>query len=77
MIKPILNKMESNGKLISGYTWFLILNLLFNIPGQLLAQKTTSAAQSKVYDVVVYGATPSGISSAINAAREGAKVALI
>ena len=33
-------------------------------------------SNSKQYDVIIYGATPSGIAAAVNAAREGASVAL-
>lgn len=69
--------MRNNKNKAFSYALFLILNLLFYNPCELSAQKVTSEPGSKVYDVVVYGATPSGISSAVNAAREGAKVVII
>jgi S-formylglutathione hydrolase FrmB len=39
--------------------------------------RANSGAQTQAFDVVVYGGTPSGVISAIAAAREGARVALI
>ncbi|GAA4456254.1 hypothetical protein GCM10023189_25170 [Nibrella saemangeumensis] len=48
---------------------FLCLTALF-------AWSLTPAAAQQRFDVVIYGATPGGISSAIAAAREGASVAL-
>ena len=36
-----------------------------------------TAQPKENYDVVVYGATPSGVMAALNAAREGQKTALL
>lgn len=55
----------------------LIAGLLLYNPGELSAQKINPDSTILVYDVIVYGATPSGIASAVNAAREGTTVALI
>ncbi len=55
----------------------LITTFLLQDPNKLTAQGTTPNSTLNAYDVVVYGATPSGIASAVNAAREGATVALI
>ncbi|GAB3992605.1 FAD-dependent oxidoreductase [Spirosoma daeguense] len=43
----------------------------------LLAVATLTHGQQINYDIVIYGATPSGIFAAINAARQGSSVALV
>lgn len=47
-----------------------LLTLIFGI------WNISGYSSSKQYDIIIYGATPSGISAAVNAAREGASVAL-
>lgn len=45
--------------------------------GMLLSAPVTGWAKEYQFDVVVYGATPSGVAAAIGAAREGVSVALV
>jgi hypothetical protein len=55
-----------------------ILNYLLLLSGILLGSQNVSAnPQQLQFDLVVYGATPSGIMSALSAARLGLKVALL
>src|SRR5579875_3910442 len=45
--------------------------------GAVLAGAVRGAAADQSYDIVVYGATASGVVAAVAAARQGARVALI
>lgn len=69
--------MRKNKNLVFSYALLLIATFLLHIPAEMSAKELTPDSISNVYDVVVYGATPSGIASAVNAAREGATVLLI
>ncbi len=67
--------MRNNKNVAFIYLMFLIVAFLLHNAGKISAQTSNSSVH--FYDVVVYGATPSGIASAVNAAREGATVLLI
>ena len=58
-------------KNFSGNVWVFILVLAPFLRSEVCAQ-----SPEKSFDVVIYGATPSGIAAAVNAAREGMIVAL-
>lgn len=47
------------------------------VVGLMVASTTAVADEPRRYDVVVYGGTPSGVITAVAAAREGARVALL
>lgn len=69
--------MRNNKISVFTYAVLVIAYLLFNTSGEVYAQKITSKTLSNNFDVVVYGATPSGIFAAINAAKYGHTVALV
>jgi len=64
-------QIERNMRLKTVQVWFIGVALIFFV----MARK--GAAQRSQMDVVIYGATPSGIMSAVEAAREGRRVVLI
>jgi hypothetical protein len=57
--------------------WPALLMLLLAGPLSYLQAKDRQPAEKNEYDVVVYGATASGVMAAVAAAREGLKVALV
>lgn len=69
--------MRNNEISVFTYAMLLTAYLLFDTSGEVSAQKITSKTLSNNFDVVVYGATPSGIFAAINAAKYGHTVALV